>query len=109
MNTSNTQNETRRQNGTRPKFPIVRVVLTLLSLGAYALATFVYRLFQSSIAGPANAQLLTDSIPAWGWHRVVASDAIPSCMTILLLFVLLTLWLPMFFNRKPTKPYAIEI
>jgi hypothetical protein len=109
MNTSNTQNEPRIQTGSSPKFPIIRVVLTLLSLGAYELAVSVYRLFQSSIAGPANAQLLTDSVPAWGWHRIVASDAIPSCMTILLLFVLLTLWLPRFFNRKPTKPYAIEI
>lgn len=109
MNTSNTQNEPRIQTGSPSKFPIIRVILTLLSLGAYGLVTSVYRLFQSSIAGTANAQLLTDSIPAYGWHRLVASDAIPSCMTILLLFVLLTLWLPMFFNRKPTKPYAIEI
>jgi len=109
MNTSNTQNEPRIQTGPAPKFPIIRVLLTLLSLGAYELAVSVYRLFQSSIAGPANAQLLTDSVPAWGWHRIVASDAIPSCMTILLLFVLLTLWLPRFFNHKRTKPYAIEI
>ena len=109
MNTPNTQNEARVQPGSPPKFPIIRIVLTLLSLGAYELAISVYRLFQSSIAGPANAQLLTDSIPAYGWHRIVASDAIPSCMTILLLFVLLTLWLPRFFNYKRTKPYAIEI
>ena len=108
MNASNTQNQTRIPAGAR-KFPIIRVVLTLLTLGAYELAAFVYRLFQSSIAGTANAQLLTDSIPAYGWHRLVASDAIPSCMTILLLLALLFVWLPLFLNHKPTKPYAIEI
>ncbi len=109
MNASNTQNQPRIQSVPRAKFPVFRIVISVLSLGAYQLAAFIYSLFRSSIAGTANAQLLTDSVPAYGWHRLVASDAIPSCMTILLLFVLLFVWLPMFLNPKSTKPYAIEI
>jgi hypothetical protein len=109
MNASNTQNQTRNPGGFPPRFPIIRVILTLLSLGAYGLATFTYGLFRSSIAGTANAQLLTDSVPAYGWHRLIASDAIPSCMTILLLLALLFVWLPLLLNPKTTKPYAIDI